>query len=171
MALFESLQKAQIPFCSFCKLEKNTEWKCIDCDKHLCYECKMFHLWNINWTEHKLICTRSPFAEGLSHSEELAETCCTKHENYYNTNYCLSCKQLVCPECIALGSLHFKHDNITLFKCHEQSLKELENLTEKIENDVFPNIQNKMDSLISLDISFEEKYEAERKKLKNRQKS
>lgn len=165
MASYESLQKAQIPLCSFCKLEKKTEWKCIDCDKYLCYECKMFHLWNINWSEHKILWTRSSITEGLSDSAELVEICCTKHENYYNTNYCLRCKQLVCPECIALGSLHFQHDNVTIYKCHEQSLKELENFRKTIENEVFPNIKKKMESLISFDITCEEKYETERKKI------
>lgn len=126
MAFSESFNQAQIPFCSSCKLEKITEWKCVDCDKQLCYECKRFHLWKFDWTSHNVVCTRPALAEGLGDLPELAKTSCTKHAELGYTNYCLNCRQVMCPECIALGSIHLKHENITIVKCREKSLRDLD---------------------------------------------
>ncbi|CAG2206641.1 unnamed protein product [Mytilus edulis] len=165
MAFSESLNQAQVPFCSFCKLENITEWKCVDCDKQLCYECKRFHLWEFDWNSHNVVCTRPALAEGLSDLPELAKTCCTKHKEFGYTNYCLDCRQLMCPECIALGSIHFKHENITIVKCREKSLGDLEHLKTNIESRVLPNIEDKIKSLTGLDIAFEERHENEKKKI------
>lgn len=167
MAYFESLHNAQIPFCSFCKLEKITEWKCVDCDKLICYECKIIHLWKNDMNEHNIVCTKSAFTERLSDKPELAKTCCSEHNEFNHTNYCLYCKQLVCPECMASGSTHFKHENITIVKCRDKGLEELEHLKTKIENEIFLKTEDKMKSLTNLDIAFEEKYQNEKKKIEN----
>ncbi|VDI12170.1 Hypothetical predicted protein [Mytilus galloprovincialis] len=163
-----SNQLEQTPLCTFCKEEKKTEWICSDCDKPLCYECKRYHLWDLERKDHKIIRANIPLDMldiKVNDKQILKKISCKVHKDHYYTNYCIECKCLVCPECVSILSCHTRHTFKTIDKLHEETLEELDFYENHIKQTLFASVTRNLKSLKNWYNYHEKIFEEEKEKI------
>lgn len=163
-----SNQLEQTPLCTFCKEEKKTEWICSDCDKPLCYECKRYHLWDLERKDHKIIRANIPLDMldiKVNDKQILKKISCKVHKNHYYTNHCIECKCLVCPECVSILSCHTRHTFKTIDKLHEETLEELDFYENHIKQTLFASVTRNLKSLKDWYNLHEKMFEEEKEKI------
>ncbi|XP_052101767.1 uncharacterized protein LOC127735569 [Mytilus californianus] len=131
MAFSQSVHKSQIPInCHFCDIEKNIQWKCLECELLMCDNCKVKRHPRIkNSKDHKVIDIKDV---GL-HSEELDFTNikCRDHSGQTCCLFCQLCNSLVCPTCVS--KVHKQHDLIEISEAYNMKKDKLKKGQSKIE--------------------------------------
>ncbi|KAK3104712.1 hypothetical protein FSP39_008464 [Pinctada imbricata] len=121
MATPASAKKTKVSSCGLCDAKIAVKWKCKDCDKYLCENCKVQHQRNKATKKHVILEkkkgkpkteNKDSFPDLLNGNptgtdsangqEDIAYAFCTKHTDNLMQWFCNSCCLQVCKICISI---------------------------------------------------------------------
>ncbi|CAC5406753.1 unnamed protein product [Mytilus coruscus] len=151
--------------CGLCNKTRNICWKCSQCKKFLCEDCKIIHSKVNLGKDHDLTRIREP----IERDEPLGpnSVICNKHRNKICELFCKTCEELTCGSCLSI--LHKNHNLHAVDDIHKELQKKLTKLETDIDIDILSKFEKDEEILNKFDFIHRLKYEEAQRKIKERE--
>ncbi|CAC5420300.1 unnamed protein product [Mytilus coruscus] len=120
--------------CEFCDTKKEVKWKCLDCGKIICNECKdKIHKKIRRGKYHEIVEIKED--KQLNFPEtDLVNTKCQDHSEQLYSHFCKTCENLVCPSCIV--KCNKGHELIEINEMYHSEINRLKKGQSILQNDI-----------------------------------
>ncbi|CAG2247402.1 unnamed protein product [Mytilus edulis] len=151
--------------CGLCDRNRNICWKCSQCDKYICEDCKIIHSKVNLGKEHDLTRIREPIER--DELLGLKSVVCNRHRNKICDVFCRTCEELTCTSC---QSIYHNHHNLpSVDDIHTEFKIELTKFETHIDLDILSKFEKDEEILNKFDFIHRQKYEEAQRNIKERE--
>ncbi|XP_052100327.1 uncharacterized protein LOC127734476 [Mytilus californianus] len=120
--------------CEFCDTKKEVKWKCLDCGKIICNECKdKIHKKIRRGKYHEIVEIKEDKQVNFPETD-FVNTKCQYHSEQLYSHFCKTCENLVCLRCIV--RCHKGHELIEINEMYHTEINRLKKGQSILQNDI-----------------------------------
>ncbi|VDI26326.1 tripartite motif-containing protein 2/3 [Mytilus galloprovincialis] len=151
--------------CGLCDKTRNICWKCFQCDKFICEDCKNIHSRVNLGKDHEMTRIREP----IERDEPLGpkSVVCNEHRNKVCELFCTTCEQLTCISCLL--KYHRNHILPSVDDIHKEFQEKLTKFETYIDENFVSELEKKEETLNKFDFIHCLKYEEAKRKITERE--